>query len=246
MGVEGFSSESALLYHQHLPTAIVDSVVYAETDQPVVANHPLLPRHFKTHKLDVGGVDTVTGRQLLLANDDVRISYAAADRPSPLYRNATGDECVYIEAGNAVVETVFGALSVGPGDYVMLPTSTTHRWVPTGGDPLRTLVIEAGSHIGPPKRYVSARGQFLEHSPYSERDLRGPVEPFRAQGEDVQVLVRHRAGMTSSRTHSIPSTSWAGMAAFTRTCSTSATSSRSPGDCTSRRQFIKPSRAAAS
>ena len=171
-------------------------MVYAETDQPVVANHPLLPRHFKTHKLDVGGVDTVTGRQLLLANDDVRISYAAADRPSPLYRNATGDECVYIEAGNAVVETVFGALSVGPGDYVMLPTSTTHRWVPTGGDPLRTLVIEAGSHIGPPKRYVSARGQFLEHSPYSERDLRGPVEPFRAQGEDVQVLVRHRAGMT--------------------------------------------------
>ncbi len=196
MGVEGFSAESALLYHEHLPTAITDSVAYAETAQPVVANHPLLPRHFATHKLDAGGADPVTGRQLLLANEDVRISYAAADRPSPLYRNATGDECVYVESGSAVVETIFGALEVGAGDYVVLPTSTTHRWVPRGSDPLRTLVIEAGGHIGPPKRYLSPRGQFLEHSPYSERDLRVPPGPLQVSGEDVSVLVRHRTGMT--------------------------------------------------
>ncbi|MGB9376086.1 MAG: cupin domain-containing protein [Mycobacteriales bacterium] len=196
MGVEGFSAESALLYHEHLPTAITESVAHDEANQPVVANHPLLPRHFATHKLDAGGADTVTGRQLLLANDDVRISYAAADQPSPLYRNATGDECVYVESGGGVLETAFGALDVGPGDYVILPTSTTHRWVPAGSDPLRTLVIEANSHIGAPKRYLSARGQLLEHSPYCERDLRGPAEPLLTQGEEVPVLVRHRAGMT--------------------------------------------------
>ena len=34
-------------------------------------------------------------------------------------------------------------------------------------------MIEATGHIGPPKRYLSVRGQFLEHSPYCERDLRG-------------------------------------------------------------------------
>ncbi len=28
MGVEGFSNDSALLYHEHLPTAIVDSEVF--------------------------------------------------------------------------------------------------------------------------------------------------------------------------------------------------------------------------
>ena len=50
------------------------------------------------------------GRQHLLANADVRISYAVADQPSPLYRNAIGDECVYVECGAGVVETVFGAL----------------------------------------------------------------------------------------------------------------------------------------
>ena len=46
------------------------------------------------------------GRQPLLANDDVRICYVVADRPSPLYRNAVGDECLYVEAGTATVETI--------------------------------------------------------------------------------------------------------------------------------------------
>lgn len=196
MGVEGFSAESALLYHEGLPTAIVNSTIHAEPEQPLTANHPLLPRHFRTHKLDAGGADSVTGRQLLMANNDVRISYAVADRASPLYRNATGDECVYVEAGAGVVETVFGAIAVGAGDYVVLPTSTTHRWVPGPGDPLRTLVVEASGHIGPPKRYLSGKGQFLEFAPYCERDLRVPTQPLQASGEDVEVLVRHRVGMT--------------------------------------------------
>jgi len=196
MGVEGFSADSALLYHEHLPTAIVDSRVHEDPPVPLTANHPLLPRHLRTHKLDAGPADVVTGRQVLLANDDVRLAYAVADRPSPLYRNATGDECVYVESGTATVETVFGALSVGPGDYVLLPTSTTHRWVPTGDGPLRTLITEARGHIGPPKRYLSGKGQFLESAPYCERDLRGPTAPLQASGSDVDVLVRHRTGMT--------------------------------------------------
>jgi homogentisate 1,2-dioxygenase len=194
MGADGFSAESALLYHEHLPTAIVDSKVWDEPAEALTANHPLLPRHLRTSKLDTGSADAITGRQLLLANDDVRISFAVADRPSPLYRNAVGDECVYVESGSATVETVFGALSVGAGDYVLLPTSTTHRWVPTGDGPLRTLVVQAGGHIGAPRRYLSPRGQFLESSPYCERDLRGPSAPLQASGTDIEVLVRHRTG----------------------------------------------------
>jgi homogentisate 1,2-dioxygenase len=194
MGADGFSAESALLYHEHLPTAIVDSRVWDEPAEALAANHPLLPRHLRTSKLDTGSADAITGRQLLLANDDVRISYAVADRPSPLYRNAVGDECVYVESGSATVETVFGALTARQGDYVLLPTSTTHRWVPTGDGPLRTLVVQSGGHIGAPRRYLSPRGQFLESAPYCERDLHGPTEPLQASGSDVDVLVRHRAG----------------------------------------------------
>jgi homogentisate 1,2-dioxygenase len=213
MGIEGFSAESALLYHAGLPTAIVDSEVYVEPDQPLTANHPLKPRHFKTHKLDPGtGSDLVTGRQLLMGNDDVRLSYVVADAPSPLYRNAIGDECVYVEDGTARVQTVFGELEVGAGDYVLIPTSTTQRWLPTGETPLRAMVIEAKGHIGPPKRYLTQRGQFNEFSPYCERDLRGPAAPLVEEGEDVEVLVRHRAGMTrfTYATHPFDVVGWDG------------------------------------
>jgi homogentisate 1,2-dioxygenase len=196
MGVEGFSSDAALLYHRGLPTAIVDAQVYDAAPWAKTPNHPLKPRHFQTHKLDAGSGDAITGRQHLLANADCRISYAVADRPSPLYRNAIGDECIYVEAGTARFESVFGALDVASGDYVVVPTSTTYRLVPTGSEPLRTLVTEATGHIAPPRRYLSAKGQFLEHSPYCERDLRGPSEPLQAEGQDVEVLVQHRQGWT--------------------------------------------------
>ncbi|HYT10157.1 MAG TPA: homogentisate 1,2-dioxygenase, partial [Mycobacteriales bacterium] len=43
MGVEGFSADSALLYHEHLPTAIVDSRVHAEPESRLTPNHPLMP-----------------------------------------------------------------------------------------------------------------------------------------------------------------------------------------------------------
>ena len=196
MGVEGFSSDSALLYHRHAPTAIVDAVAVDEPEQPLVANHPLKPRHFKTHKLDVGSADIVTGRQLLLGNEDVRISYVVADSPSPLYRNAAGDELVYVEAGAATVETVFGVLNVSAGDYVVLPTSTTHRWIPSADEPVRALVTEARGHVGPPRRYLAAKGQFLEHAPYCERDLRGPAHPHVVDDSEADVLVRNRIGVT--------------------------------------------------
>ncbi|HEY2671931.1 MAG TPA: homogentisate 1,2-dioxygenase [Rugosimonospora sp.] len=206
MGQEGFSSDSSLLYHRHLPTAIVAAEPFDppwSTDgnptRPAdglrrLPNRPLKPRHLKTHKLDATGGDPVLGRQYLLANDDVQVSYVLADRPSPLYRDAIGDECLYVEAGRARIESVMGALDVGEGDYVIIPTSLTHRIVPDGQ--VRMLVIEASGHIGPPKRYLSTRGQFLEASPYCERDLRGPDAPMLADATDVEVYVRHRRGWT--------------------------------------------------
>jgi homogentisate 1,2-dioxygenase len=196
MGEEGFSSDSSLLYHRDIPSALVDARPWELPDQSLTPNAPLLPRHLKLHELFPGeehkNVDPVTGRRLVLGNADVRISYAVSSLPSPLYRNATGDECVYVERGSATVETVFGALEVGQGDYVILPRATTHRWIPAGNEPLRTYAVEANSHITPPRRYLSKFGQLLEHAPYCERDLRGPVEPMLETGTDVEIYVKHR------------------------------------------------------
>jgi homogentisate 1,2-dioxygenase len=192
-GAEGFSSDSSLLYHRHAPTAVVSVEVVEVEPAPTVPNHPLLPRHLQAHELKAGG-DPVMGRQLLLANDDVRISYVVATEDSPLTRNAVGDELVFVEDGTAVLQTPYGPLAVGPGDYVVIPTSTTHRWVLDGQ--VRALVLESTGHIGPPPRYLSQRGQFLEHAPYCERDLRAPTELLEVDDTDVEVLVRTRAGVT--------------------------------------------------
>jgi homogentisate 1,2-dioxygenase len=197
-GQEGFSSDSSLLYHRHPPTAIVKAEALTDATAPVPElspNNPLLPRHFHTHALSTGG-DIVTGRQLLFANSDVEISYVVTDQPSVLYRDATGDELVYIESGVARFESVFGALEVHPGDYVVIPTSTTHRWLPAGTEPVRALVLAATGHIRPPQRYLSAGGQFLEHAPYCERDLRLPQDSDEHEEGETPVLVRHRGGLT--------------------------------------------------
>ncbi|MFN6548602.1 homogentisate 1,2-dioxygenase [Mycolicibacterium nivoides] len=194
MGEDGFSSDSSLLYHQHIPSAIVDATVWDLHDQTTTPNHPLKPRHLKLHDLFPAGVvadtDVVTGRRLILGNTDVRIAYVVAAKKSPLYRNSIGDELVYVESGSATVETVFGAFEVTQGDYVLIPRSTTHRWVPHGE--LRAYAMEANSHIGPPKRYLSKSGQLLENAPFCERDLHGPTDILLATGTDVDVLAKHR------------------------------------------------------
>jgi len=196
MGEEGFSSDSSLLYHLNIPSAISQVDTWQLPDQKTVPNTPLMPRHLVLpmlfEDLDPSTIDAVTGRQLVLGNGDVRISYVVTATASPYYRNGLGDECVYVESGTATVETVFGALEVGEGDYVILPRATTHRWVPTGDSPAKLYCIEANSHIAPPKRYLSRFGQFLEHSPYCERDLRAPSEPLGVEGENVEVYIKHR------------------------------------------------------
>ena len=191
MGEEGFSSDSSLLYHRGVPSAITDSVVWELGDQSRTPNHPLKPRHLRLHDLETTTCP-VEGRRMILGNNDVRIGYVLTGTdPSPLYRNAIGDECVYVDSGAGSVETVFGVVAYRTGDYVVIPRATDHRWVPT--EPSRLYAIEANSHIHPPKRYLSRFGQLLEHAPFCERDLHGPAETFRAEGADVDVLVKHRA-----------------------------------------------------
>ena len=198
VGEEGFSSDSSLLYHVGVPSAIVDARPWPLPDLSTTPNHPLLPRHLRLHSLFTGesadaAVDVVTGRRLILGNGDVRISYVVATTASPLYRNGVGDECIYIESGSATVETVFGTLSAREGHYVVLPRAVTHRWIPGPGEPLRAYIIEANGHIRIPKRYLSRFGQLLEHAPYCERDLHAPAEPLVAGiDEPTEVYLKHR------------------------------------------------------
>ncbi|WP_300641434.1 homogentisate 1,2-dioxygenase [Nocardioides sp.] len=214
MGEEGFSSDSSLLYHRGVPSALTASEVWELPDQSRTPNHPLAPRHLRLHDLETG-TDAVADRRTVLANNDVRLTYVVTGtEPSAYYRDAIGDECVFVESGSGVVETVFGAVPYRAGDFVVVPRATTHRWVPA--EPSRLYATEASSHVAPPKRYLSRFGQLLEHAPYCERDLHGPAEPLLREGTDVPVLVKHRTsqGIVGTRmtyaTHPFDVVGWDG------------------------------------
>ncbi len=198
MGTDGFTGASALLYHRRSPSAIV-SVESVDT-APVCwhPNQPLRPHHLRTGALPgapTAAADAVQGRQMLLGNDDVQLGFASARTTSPLYRNATGDELVFVHDGEAVLETSFGRLAVHAGDYVVIPAATTHRWVVDAAAEL--LIVASSGHVTVPARYLNGAGQLLEGAPFSERDQRAPdPEPLLTEGENVPVLVRTRTGLS--------------------------------------------------
>ncbi|WP_207839660.1 homogentisate 1,2-dioxygenase [Williamsia soli] len=195
IGEDGFVGDTSLLYHRNPPSALTAIEAVTVVDEGLHANHPLSPLHLTPHSLPIKG-DAALDRVLLLANDDVRIAYAVATEDSTLYKNSTGDELAYVESGSGVFESTFGRLEISEGDYVIVPTSTIHRWTVTGDDELRLLFVEAVGHIDPPKRYLSDRGQFIEGTPYCELDIRRPTELVFGEGTDVPVVVRTRSGLT--------------------------------------------------
>ncbi|HVT76937.1 MAG TPA: homogentisate 1,2-dioxygenase [Acidimicrobiales bacterium] len=194
MGQEGFSDNSSLLYHRRSPSALVSVDNLDDGRPPLRPLHPVAPIHLRTPRVDTGA-DPVLGRRLLLGNDDVRVCVAWADATSPLYRDAVGDQLVYVQSGAATLESVFGTTAVRDGDYVVVPRGVAHRWVLDA--PVELLIIESRAHVRPPRKYLSPTGQFLEGAPYCERDIRPPDGPLVVdEAGPVEVIVRSRGGLT--------------------------------------------------
>jgi homogentisate 1,2-dioxygenase len=174
MGVHGFSGIQSILYHVHPPTRVERAELVKQVSIEYEGPGPLRHRLFKSAKVPSGG-DAVEGRIPLMGNSDVVLSVVRPDQPmSYWYRFAHGDEVIFVHEGKGVLESQYGTLDYGPGDYLVIPTGVMWRILPDPGVDQRMLVVEAHGHIAPPKRYLNNYGQFLENSPYCERDLRPP------------------------------------------------------------------------
>ncbi len=184
MGNMGFVGPSSLLYHVRRPTAVRAVDTIKELKWEAAPCQPLRHRHFRTKNLTERG-DAISGRIPLLFNNDVSLSLVrpAADT-SDFYRNAQGDEIVYVSEGAGVLESPFGSLEFTGGDYLVIPRGILHRYRFTSGNPA-LLVIESAGYVRPPKRYRNEFGQLTEASPYSERDIRCPqnLETHDEKGE---------------------------------------------------------------
>lgn len=196
MGNKGFVGPSSLLYHIERPTQVLRVQEFRALNWECEETRHLRHRHFRTHDLESNGSPTVD-RVPVLYNADVAISLAAPKREDPFhYRNAQGDEVVYVTEGDGVLETQMGEVPYRPGDYLVIPRGILHRYR-LGGAPHRFLVIESTGYVRTPKRYRNEHGQLLEQSPYSERDIRPPqqIVTHEEQGE-FQVIVKKDQRLT--------------------------------------------------
>jgi len=174
---EGFSGIYSILYHIHPPTRIKhlkDPVPYGAER---IEDYALRQTHLNTSAVEVTGDDYLAARKVLLTNADCSISICAPRhrKMDYFYKNAEGDEVIYIHDGSGELISQFGRLQIRKGDYVVIPRTVIYLLEFDEG-PLRLLIIESASPVETVKRYRNQLGQLLEHSPYCERDIRPPAE----------------------------------------------------------------------
>jgi homogentisate 1,2-dioxygenase len=193
MGLEGFTGNESILYHLQSPCRVMklDGFESIERKEWVPDQHA--HRHFKTFDVKPEG-DEVTGRRVLMWNDDVEISLCRpTERMDYFFRNGEGDEVIFVHEGSGTLETVFGDVPYKDGDYIVVPRGTTYRFEPQGHQ--RYLVFETPGLIEIPRRYRNQYGQIVEGAPYYHRDIHPPAElrTVREHGE-FPVKVRVRGG----------------------------------------------------
>jgi homogentisate 1,2-dioxygenase len=194
MGIHGFAGAQSILYHLRPPTRVCRVEEAGRVEIPYEEPGALRPRHLRSAPAPAGG-DAISGRVPLMGNNEVVIYIARpTEGMSFYYKFAHGDEVIFVHDGRGTLESQFGVLRYRPGDYIVLPTGVIWRLMPDAGAEQRLLVIEAFGHVAPPKRYLNNYGQFLEHSPYCERDIRPPEEaaPHDEAGEfELRVKARN-------------------------------------------------------
>ena len=174
---EGFSGIYSNLYHIYPPTrikAVLESVKYGPKR---LDDYALKQTHLNTSKVGATGNDFLEARKVLMTNNDCSISICSptSRKMDYFYKNAEGDEVIFIHDGKGVLISPFGKLEIRQGDYVVIPRTVIYKLEFEDG-PLRLLIVESASPVETVKRYRNELGQLLEHSPYCERDIRPPHE----------------------------------------------------------------------
>jgi homogentisate 1,2-dioxygenase len=175
LGNLGFTGLQSLLYTLRRPTAVKRIEDLGANRWEIDPDPTLRMRHLRTHRLPAAGPDPVFDRLPLVFNHDVAMSLARPRGTSEaFFRNAQGDEIVFVTQGEAVLESQMGELDVHAGDYVVIPRGIIHRWRLDGDQERIFFIVESQGYVRTPSRYRNPHGQLLEHSPFCERDIRPP------------------------------------------------------------------------
>ncbi|HHN73605.1 MAG TPA: homogentisate 1,2-dioxygenase [Acidobacteria bacterium] len=179
---EGFFGRYAHLYRSHAPVGWTR----IEGD--------LRPRALRAMDAPPpAGGDYLASRVPLLRNRDTVISTARISQAMPYhFRNADGDEVLFVHAGEGRIETDFGPLDYEKGDYLVIPRGTVYRFLPAGQTDL--LVIETAGEVGLPDK-----GILGQHALFDPAVIRvpSPAAPAAEEREEWELRVKRCGRITS-------------------------------------------------
>jgi homogentisate 1,2-dioxygenase len=191
ISTEGFSDIYSLTYHLYPPTMVrqIDKP-YAMAPEIALENN-MQHRSFQGFNIKPTP-DFLQSRVPVLVNDDVYIEVAAPGQSMKDYffKNSDAHELLFIHKGEGILRTMFGQITFGYGDHVVIPRGVAYQVEFTTTEN-RLLILQSFSPFRFPKKYINKVGQFEEHAPFCERDLRKPenLETHDEKG-DFLVLVK--------------------------------------------------------
>lgn len=192
---KGFSGIYSILYHIHPPTRIKAVGISEKFAPRPLTEHGLQHLHLNTSAVTTTGNDYLSARKVLLTNADCAISICAPERRQMdyFYKNAEGDEVIFVHDGSGSLISPFGRVDFRQGDYVVIPRTVIYKLQLDEG-PVRLLIIESASPVETVKRYRNELGQLLEHAPYCERDIRPPHTLITESAKDPHVIKIKKGG----------------------------------------------------
>ncbi len=190
-GTEGFSGVASLLYHLHRPTQVKDIKEIYDDSPEVASEKDLKARSLTGFNIEPED-DFLKSRKAVLVNNDLQIVLAAPRKSMQdyFYKNADADEMIFVHRGSGKLRTLLGNITFGYGDYLVVPRGMIYQIEFNDADN-RLFIVNSFSPIKPPDRYRNKFGQFLEHSPFCERDIR-PPEELETHDEEGEFLIRIR------------------------------------------------------
>ena len=206
---EGFSHIYSNVYHVYPPTS-VEAVGELKKYNLIAVDQTHRHHHIRTANVESDG-DAISSRIPLFFNSDVVISKAhVKESMKSLYRNGNADEVLFIHTGSGIFKSNFGNMALTAGDYLVIPRGVI--WQIDVKEDMRIFITESSSPIETPTRYRNKFGQLLEHSPFSERDIRTPdfVGPVDDSPMDVEVKLRHGIQTYGYQHHPFDIVGWDG------------------------------------
>ncbi|OQS49332.1 homogentisate 1,2-dioxygenase [Chromobacterium violaceum] len=183
VGRSGFFGPATHLHHKHPPTGWSGW------------EGPLRPRAYDLNELP-HGTPAPWDAPLVLHNAQCKLRIWRCDQAmTQLFRNADGDDLLFIHGGSGELFCDYGHLSYRDGDYILVPRSTSWRIEPAS--PTTMLLVETsnGAYQLPEKGLVGPHAIFDE----AVLDVPAIDDAFKAQQteDEWQVVIKRRGALST-------------------------------------------------